>query len=217
MNRKIAELKTSPKNKEIYSMSHVEDLTESMAEMGLLTPIVITPKGEVVSGNGRLAAAKKLGWQEIDVVVMDVEDDDIVKHIIHFNKQRHKTVQESFNEIEALKLIYKTEIAQGKRKDNHSEFFGISEAQSNRNEIAKSTGLAVSRIMRIEKIAEVGRPLLELIDAGQISLEKAYKKCVRAEKGNRSPMDKPLSREKNGKEPISVTCPKCDHEWKLKP
>jgi ParB/RepB/Spo0J family partition protein len=170
MNRKIAELKTSPKNKEIYSMSHVEDLTESMAEMGLLTPIVITPKGEVVSGNGRLAAAKKLGWQEIDVVVMDVEDDDIVKHIIHFNKQRHKTVQESFNEIEALKLIYKTEIAQGKRKDNHSEFFGISEAQ-----------------------------------------------CVRAEKGNRSPMDKPLSREKNGKEPISVTCPKCDHEWKLKP
>lgn len=67
----------------------VADLARSMARVGLLNPIVIRyvtgqevtmPDGEIVEsaphliyGRHRLAAAKLLGWQEIDCEVLDVD------------------------------------------------------------------------------------------------------------------------------------------------
>lgn len=45
----------------------VRDLMDSMAAVGLLHPLVVTPDHRLVAGGRRLEAAKRLGWVEVEV------------------------------------------------------------------------------------------------------------------------------------------------------
>ena len=47
------QLKTSPINSEIYRDSDVGDLVNSIGEVGLLQPIVVTPENIIISGQDR--------------------------------------------------------------------------------------------------------------------------------------------------------------------
>jgi len=54
------------------------ELTASVAEYGLLQPVVVRPLTngfELIDGHRRLAAAQQLGWQRIPAVVRDEPDD----------------------------------------------------------------------------------------------------------------------------------------------
>lgn len=56
---------------------HVTDITElaeSMRRHGQLHPITITAKHVLVSGQRRLEAARLLGWQTIDAIVIRAQD-----------------------------------------------------------------------------------------------------------------------------------------------
>ncbi|HEY1168909.1 MAG TPA: MT-A70 family methyltransferase [Candidatus Limnocylindrales bacterium] len=55
-------------------LGNLRVLAASMAALGLLHPIVILPNGELVAGARRLAAAVLLGWTEIPVTVVNLED-----------------------------------------------------------------------------------------------------------------------------------------------
>lgn len=48
-------------------------LVNSMKKYGLLSPVVINKRSELIAGHRRLEAAKKLGWLSIDAVVIDRE------------------------------------------------------------------------------------------------------------------------------------------------
>ena len=50
-------------------MGDLEGLARSIAEIGLLHPIIITPDGQLVVGERRLRACKLLGWRTIPVHV----------------------------------------------------------------------------------------------------------------------------------------------------
>jgi ParB family transcriptional regulator, chromosome partitioning protein len=50
----------------------IDSLARSIAEVGLLHPIVIRPDGVLIAGERRLAACKALGWSEIPVTVVDL-------------------------------------------------------------------------------------------------------------------------------------------------
>jgi ParB-like chromosome segregation protein Spo0J len=50
-------------------LGDIEGLAKSIAEIGLLHPIVITPDGRLIVGVRRLLAAKMLGWKEIPVTI----------------------------------------------------------------------------------------------------------------------------------------------------
>lgn len=53
-------------------LGNLHVLAESMATVGLLHPVVITPDNRLVAGARRLAAAQAMGWQEIPVRVIDL-------------------------------------------------------------------------------------------------------------------------------------------------
>ena len=53
-------------------LGDIAALAESMQALGLLHPVVITPDNCLIAGARRLAAAKRLGWEEIAVHVVDV-------------------------------------------------------------------------------------------------------------------------------------------------
>ena len=51
----------------------VAALAESMARIGLIHPVTVTPDGVLVAGLHRLEAARALGWEEIAIDVMDAD------------------------------------------------------------------------------------------------------------------------------------------------
>ena len=52
-------------------IGNIEALAQSIADVGLLHPVVVTPDGELVAGQRRLAAIKLLGWTTVPVTVVD--------------------------------------------------------------------------------------------------------------------------------------------------
>ncbi len=55
-------------------LGDIAGLAQSITRVGLLHPIVVTPEGKLIAGQRRLAAAKHLGWTEVPVHVVDLQD-----------------------------------------------------------------------------------------------------------------------------------------------
>ena len=64
-------------------------LAESMAAHGLINPITVRTDLTLVSGYHRLAAAKLLGWTQIDARIADVDEVDAELMEIAENLARH--------------------------------------------------------------------------------------------------------------------------------
>src|SRR5712691_4917888 len=47
-------------------------LAESIGEVGLLHPVVVTPEGRLIAGQRRLEACRLLGWTEVPVTIVDL-------------------------------------------------------------------------------------------------------------------------------------------------
>jgi ParB family transcriptional regulator, chromosome partitioning protein len=52
-------------------MGDIAGLAASIADIGLLHPIVVKPDGTLIAGERRLAACKKLGWDKVPVTVKE--------------------------------------------------------------------------------------------------------------------------------------------------
>ena len=55
-------------------LGDLENLKDSLRRYGLLSPITINSKNELVAGQRRLESAKQLGWTTINANVIDIED-----------------------------------------------------------------------------------------------------------------------------------------------
>jgi ParB/RepB/Spo0J family partition protein len=115
MKVKVSSLKHHPKNKEIYDLSSIDELMESISEVGLLQPLIIDNRNQVISGNRRFESIKRLGWNEVEVEVKEVKKGEEELLLIHFNKQRIKSFKELINEYLSLDNLYRK--GQGKRTD----------------------------------------------------------------------------------------------------
>jgi ParB family chromosome partitioning protein len=54
---------------------NLEPLKDSMKRYGLLNPITLNVKRELIAGGRRLEAAKQLGWTSISAVIVDTQDE----------------------------------------------------------------------------------------------------------------------------------------------
>ena len=166
----VKSLSHHPRNQEIYSLSNIDDLVQSINEVGLLSPLVINQKNEVISGNRRLAAIRKLGWNEVDVEVTEVSEDDVINILIAHNKQRVKSNREVLNEYRALEKIHG--VGQGQRTD-------LTSGKSNkgsvaRDIIAEKIGLSSSQMARLLLIEKRNPDFIKLVDDGVLTINKAY-------------------------------------------
>lgn len=74
-----------------FSPEAIAELAHSISENGLLHPVVVRPVGEgwqLVSGDRRLRAVKKLGWAAIPAVVRSVDDRAMLVLALVENLQR---------------------------------------------------------------------------------------------------------------------------------
>ena len=59
MKIEVSKLKHHPKNKEIYTLSSIEELMDSISELGLLQPLVVDQQNQIISGNRRFESVKR--------------------------------------------------------------------------------------------------------------------------------------------------------------
>jgi ParB/RepB/Spo0J family partition protein len=54
-------------------LGDIDTLARSVADIGLLHPIVVRPDGRLIAGERRLQACKKLGWADVPIRVVDID------------------------------------------------------------------------------------------------------------------------------------------------
>jgi len=73
----IKEVKPHPKNRNFHSDEQIQRLSEIIKYQGFRDPLIISNQtGLLVSGHGRLMAAKKLGLKKLPVIFQDFESPD---------------------------------------------------------------------------------------------------------------------------------------------
>ena len=76
----------------VASGEEMEQLKESIREYGVLSPLLVRPRGdgryEIVSGHRRKAACEALGITELPVLVRNMTDDEAVILMVDSNIQR---------------------------------------------------------------------------------------------------------------------------------
>jgi ParB family chromosome partitioning protein len=53
-------------------LGDLRTLADSISEVGLLHPVVVTPEGRLIAGQRRLGTCRLLGWDEVPVTVVDL-------------------------------------------------------------------------------------------------------------------------------------------------
>ena len=169
MKVKVSSLKHHPKNKEIYTLSSIEELKESISEVGLLQPLIIDSRNQVISGNRRFESIKRLGWEEVQVEVKEVKDGEEDLLLIHFNKQRIKSFKELINEYLILDRYYRK--GQGRRTDLTSAKLGKG---SSRETISKEIGISSGQLQKLVYINKHHPDHIELLDKGILTVNQSY-------------------------------------------
>jgi ParB/RepB/Spo0J family partition protein len=177
MKIKVSSLTHHPKNKEIYTLSSIEELMESISEVGLLQPLIVDSNNQVISGNRRFESIKRLGWKEVEVEVKEVKKGEEELLLIHFNKQRIKSFKELINEYLTLDGLYRK--GQGKRTDLTSV---KSNKSSSRDIISNEMGISSSQLQRLVYIHRNRPEYIELLDKGILTVNQSYLQIQREEK-----------------------------------
>ena len=91
---KLDEIKPSPfQPREDFDSRHMEELTQSIKEKGVIQPILTRRKGEyyeIIAGERRFRAAKLLNLKELPIIIKDAADRDCLELSLIENIQRQE-------------------------------------------------------------------------------------------------------------------------------
>jgi ParB family chromosome partitioning protein len=146
-----------PANRLRGCMNGTEQLAESIKKIGLLQPIVVRINSlgsfEVVAGNRRFSACKKLGWRKISCHLVELDDKSAFEVSIIENIQR-----QTLNPVEEG-LAFRKYV-------NKFGWGGVSELAE---KLSKSPGYVCRRM----KLVELPKDVIELISKSEISVSIA--------------------------------------------
>jgi ParB family chromosome partitioning protein len=134
-----------------FDETELAELQASLKSSGLLQPITVRPAPggyELISGERRLRAATRLGWEDIPAIVRDVDDRTLLTLALVENLQRA-----DLNAVEE---------ARGYRR--LAEEFGFTHAQ-----IAEAMGKDRTSITSMLRILQLPGAILEIVEKGQLS------------------------------------------------
>jgi N6-adenosine-specific RNA methylase IME4 len=130
-------------------------LADSIAEVGLLHPVVVTPEGRLIAGQRRLEACRSLGWAEVPVTIVDLLQ--AARGEAHENFVRKDLLP---SEIVALKRAIEplerreARERQGSRADISPAAVVAEGAGDTRDKIARYLGVGRTTIERAETVVE---------------------------------------------------------------
>lgn len=167
-------------------LGKIEELAESIRELGLLQPVVITEENVLVAGERRLAACKLLGWTQIEARRVKFED-----YLQQLKAERDENICRkgfTFSEmVELGKKIEAVEQERARQRQAHGQTApgrtlvenfpqALAEKGKTRDTVAAQVGFGSGKQYEKAKfIVEHADPeTVQKIDAGEISIHRAY-------------------------------------------
>ena len=140
--------------RKIFSGEELAELAQSIEKNGLLQPLLLRPapgipgKYELVAGERRLRAVRKLGWKEIPAITRDVDDDTLLVLALVENLQREAL--NPMEEAEGYQVLM----------DNH----GLSHVQ-----IGRSVGKSRSTVANMVRLLQLPASVRKYLEAGSLT------------------------------------------------
>jgi ParB family chromosome partitioning protein len=139
------------------NLNGVEELAESIKNVGLLQPIIVRVNSshcfEIVAGYRRFNACKKIGWRKITCHIVELDDKTAFEVSLIENVQRH-----TLNPIE-----------EGLAFRNYVNKFGWGGVSDLAEKISKSPGYVSKRI----RLVELPDSVIDLLSKCEISISAA--------------------------------------------
>lgn len=173
-------------------MGDLKELSDDIAKNGLINPPVVTPDFELIAGERRLEAMRKLGYKQVEVRIMKVED---AEHKLNleinenenrkdFNKSERIEYARQLERIERVKAKKRQANSTGGANPQLSQNFAEAEKGKADDLVAEKLGIGSGEQYRKEKyIADNADPeTLEQWNNEEISTHKAYTRVKELEK-----------------------------------
>lgn len=150
----------------------MEELTESIREYGILSPLIIRPleyatdEYEVISGHRRLHAAKKAGITEVPALIFDIDRNEAAVLVVDSNLHREHLLPSE--KAHAYKLKMEALSHQGKRTDLTSD--QVEPKLTTPDIIDADSASQVKRFIRLTNLVP---ELLEMVNTGKIAFTPA--------------------------------------------
>ena len=181
MKIKISDIKINPGRRNAEPKA-LEELSKSMAAVGLMNPITVTQDNTLIAGLHRLEAAKRLGWTEIECNIvgmssLQAELAEIDENIVRTNLSR----QELGEQFLRRKEIYETlhpETRQGMRNGQTVKNANLAslETKSFAQDTAEKTGMSKRTVSRLLQIANnMTQDAKRIVQASDIPQDTALK------------------------------------------
>lgn len=153
--------------------SSMDELCESIAQNGVLSPIIARPHPEggyeILSGHRRIKACELLRIEEVPVVVKNLDDDTAAILLVDSNLQRENILpsEKAF----AYKLKLEAMKHQGKRLEITSRQIGTKSDSTRSDEIiSENSNDSARQIQRYIRLTNLIDPLLDLVDKNEMAM-----------------------------------------------
>ena len=173
-NVKNTDLISAPDNPFKVTMdSEMERLIESIAETGVIAPIIARPtdkgKYEIVSGHRRKFACEYLGIKSVPTIIKELDRNEAVIFLVDSNLQRENILpsEKAF----AYKMKLDALSAQGKRTDLTSCQLGTKLRSDEL--MAQSAEDSARQIQRYIRLTNLIPPILDMVDEKRIAFTPA--------------------------------------------
>jgi len=157
----------------VASGEEMEQLKESIREYGVLSPLLVRPRGdgrnEIVSGHRRKAACEALGITELPVLVRDMTDDEAVILMVDSNIQREHILpsEKAF----AYKMKMEALRHQGKKSELTSSRPGMK--LQTMDIVGQESGDSRNQVHRYIRLTHLIPSILQMVDEYQIAFNPA--------------------------------------------
>ncbi len=154
----------------------MSDLVESVKSYGVLSPIIVRPKGneeyEMIAGHRRKKASELAGKESIKCIVQDVTDDEAIILMVDSNLQREQLLpsEKAFAYKMKLDAMHRK---MGRHTKEKSAPLGQTFSKTAREELATSSSDSHSQIQRFIRLTYLSQPLLDMVDEGKIAMRPA--------------------------------------------
>lgn len=157
----------------VASGEEMEQLKESIREYGVLSPLLVRPRGdgryEIVSGHRRKAACEALGITELPVLVREMTDEEAVILMVDSNIQREHILpsEKAF----AYKMKMEAIKHQGKQSVPTSSQVGMK--LQTMDIVGQESGDSRNQVHRYIRLTHLIPSILQMVDEYQIAFNPA--------------------------------------------
>src|SRR5258708_1842360 len=170
---RISDIKVGKRHRN--DLGDIDGLADSIAAIGLLHPIVVRRNGLLIAGQRRYEACKLLGWNDVPVTIVDL--DDVARGELDENAIRKDFLP---SEIEAIRRTFEPveKVAAKKRMSDGGKGAKVSQPSRAADKIGTFAGVSGRTVEKIKAVVEAADPELEGSD-------KLVEEREGAEKDNR--------------------------------